>query len=214
MFVAKRMTPNPITVESDTSVMDAADLMHAKKIRRLPVIDNGKLVGIVTDRDLREVGPSPATSLSVHELNYLLAKMKISDVMTKSVLTVSVDATIEEAALLMYKNKIGAVVAIDQAGKVVGIITETDIFKLFVDLMGLPSGMTRITLDVTDRVGVLSEITAIFRDENINIKSLTTFSTDGKAELVIRADVADPTDLVEALKAKGYPVLHVARIKA
>ena len=214
MFVAKRMTPNPLTVESDTSVMDAADLMHAKKIRRLPVIDNGKLVGIVTDRDLREVGPSPATSLSVHELNYLLAKMKISDVMTKSVLTVSVDATIEEAALLMYKNKIGAVVAIDQAGKVVGIITETDIFKLFVDLMGLPSGMTRITLDVTDRVGVLSEITAIFRDENINIKSLTTFSTDGKAELVIRADVADPTDLVEALKAKGYPVLHVARIKA
>ncbi len=214
MFVAKRMTPNPITVETDTSVMDAADLMHAKKIRRLPVIDNGKLVGIVTDRDLREVGPSPATSLSVHELNYLLAKMKISDVMTKSVLTVSVDATIEEAALLMYKNKIGAVVAIDQAGKVVGIITETDIFKLFVDLMGLPSGMTRITLDVTDRVGVLSEITAIFRDENINIKSLTTFSTDGKAELVIRADVADPTDLVEALKAKGYPVLHVARIKA
>ena len=214
MFVAKRMTPNPITVESDTSVMDAADLMHAKKIRRLPVIDNGKLVGIVTDRDLREVGPSPATSLSVHELNYLLAKMKISDVMTKSVLTVSVDATIEEAALLMYKNKIGAVVAIDQAGKVVGIITETDIFKLFVDLMGLPSGMTRITLDVTDQVGVLSEITAIFRDENINIKSLTTFSTDGKAELVIRADVADPTDLVEALKAKGYPVLHVARIKA
>lgn len=214
MFVAKRMTPNPITVESDTSVMDAADLMHAKKIRRLPVVDNGKLVGIVTDRDLREVGPSPATSLSVHELNYLLAKMKISDVMTKNVLTVAVDATIEEAALLMYKNKIGAVVAIDQAGKIAGIITETDIFKLFVDLMGLPSGMTRITLDVTDQVGVLSEITAIFRDENINIKSLTTFSTDGKAELVIRADVADPTDLVEALKAKGYPVLHVARIKA
>lgn len=214
MFVAKRMTPNPITVESDTSVMDAADLMHAKKIRRLPVVDNGKLVGIVTDRDLREVGPSPATSLSVHELNYLLAKMKISDVMTKNVLTVNVDATIEEAALLMYKNKIGAVVAIDQAGKIAGIITETDVFKLFVDLMGLPSGMTRITLDVTDQVGVLSEITAIFRDENINIKSLTTFSTDGRAELVIRADVADPTDLVEALKAKGYPVLHVARIKA
>ena len=214
MFVAKRMTPNPITVESDSSVMDAADLMHAKKIRRLPVVDNGKLVGIVTDRDLREVGPSPATSLSVHELNYLLAKMKISDVMTKSVLTVDVDATIEEAALLMYNNKIGGIVAVDQANKVVGIITETDIFKLFVDVMGLPTGMTRITLDVTDQVGVLSEITAIFRDMNINIKSLTTFSTDGKAELVIRADVVDPTELVEALKAKGYPVLHVARIKA
>lgn len=214
MFVAKRMTPNPITVGPETSVMDAAELMHSKKIRRLPVVDKGVLVGIVTDRDLREVGPSPATSLSVHELNYLLAKMKVSEVMAKEVITVPVDAAIEEAALLMYNNKIGGIVVVDPDGKVVGLITETDIFKLFVDVMGLPSGMTRITLDVTDQVGVLSDITAIFREQGINIKSLVTFSTDGRAELVIRADVADPTNLVEALKAKGYPVLHVVRIKA
>ena len=214
MFVAKRMTPNPITVGPETSVMDAAELMHSKKIRRLPVVDKGVLVGIVTDRDLREVGPSPATSLSAHELNYLLAKMKVSEVMAKEVITVPVDAAIEEAALLMYNNKIGGIVVVDPDGKVVGLITETDIFKLFVDVMGLPSGMTRITLDVTDQVGVLSDITAIFREQGINIKSLVTFLTDGRAELVIRADVADPTNLVEALKAKGYPVLHVVRIKA
>ena len=214
MIVAKRMTPNPITVGPETSVMDAAELMHSKKIRRLPVVDKGVLVGIVTDRDLREVSPSPATSLSVHELNYLLAKMKVSEVMAKEVITVPVDAAIEEAALLMYNNKIGGIVVVDADGKVVGLITETDIFKLFVDVMGLPSGMTRITLDVTDQVGVLSDITAIFREQGINIKSLVTFSTDGKAEMVIRADVDDPTNLVEALKAKGYPVIHVVRIKA
>ena len=214
MFVAKRMTPNPITVGPETSVMDAAELMHSKKIRRLPVVDKGVLVGIVTDRDLREVSPSPATSLSVHELNYLLAKMKVSEVMAKEVITVPVDAAIEEAALLMYNNKIGGIVVVDADGKVVGLITETDIFKLFVDVMGLPSGMTRITLDVTDQVGVLSDITAIFREQGINIKSLVTFSTDGKAEMVIRADVDDPTNLVEALIAKGYPVIHVVRIKA
>ncbi len=214
MFVAKRMTPNPITVGPEMSVMDAAELMHTKKIRRLPVVENGKLRGIVTDRDLREVGPSPATSLSVHELNYLLAKMKISDVMTKSVLTVNVGATIEEAALLMYNHKIGGIVVVDDEEKVTGIITETDIFKLFVDVMGLPSGMTRITLDVTNQVGVLSEITAVFRDKGININSLVTLPTDGKAELVIRADVVDPTELVAALEAKGYHVTHVVRIKA
>ena len=214
MFVAKRMTPNPITVGPEMSVMDAAELMHTKKIRRLPVVENGKLRGIVTDRDLREVGPSPATSLSVHELNYLLAKMKISDVMTKSVLTVNVGATIEEAALLMYNHKIGGIVVVDDEEKVTGIITETDIFKLFVDVMGLPSGMTRITLDVTNQVGVLSEITAVFRDKGINIISLVTLPPDGKAELVIRADVVDPTELVAALEAKGYHVTHVVRIKA
>ena len=214
MFVAKRMTPNPITVGPEMSVMDAAELMHTKKIRRLPVVENGKLRGIVTDRDLREVGPSPATSLSVHELNYLLAKMKISDVMTKSVLTVNVGATIEEAALLMYNHKIGGIVVVDDEEKGTGIITETDIFKLFVDVMGLPSGMTRITLDVTNQVGVLSEITAVFRDKGININSLVTLPTDGKAELVIRADVVDPTELVAALEAKGYHVTHVVRIKA
>ncbi len=214
MFVAKRMTANPITVGPETSVMDAAELMHTKKIRRLPVVENGKLRGIVTDRDLREVGPSPATSLSVHELNYLLAKMKISDVMTKNVLTVNVGATIEEAALLMYNHKIGGIVVVDDAEQVVGIITETDIFKLFVDVMGLPSGMTRITLDVTNQVGVLSDITAVFRDKGININSLVTLPSDGKAELVIRADVTDPTELVAALGAKGYNVTHVVRIKA
>ena len=114
----------------------------------------------------------------------------------------------------IVNNKVGGIVVVDADGKVVGLITETDIFKLFVDVMGLPSGMTRITLDVTDQVGVLSDITTIFREQGINIKSLVTFSTDGRAELVIRADVADPTNLVEALKAKGYPVLHVVRIKS
>ena len=101
MFVAKRMTSSPQTIEPSATIADASELMRKNKIRRLPVVEKGKLVGIVTDRDLRSVSPSPATTLSIFELNYLLAKMQVKDIMHKDVVTIHLDATIEEAALSM-----------------------------------------------------------------------------------------------------------------
>ncbi|VBB07513.1 Hypothetical protein LUCI_2762 [Lucifera butyrica] len=216
MFVDKRMTPNPVTITPTTTVADAMDLMRNNKIRRLPVIDHGNLVGIITDRDLREVSPSPATTLSIFELNYLLAKMQIKDIMKKHVITITADATIEEAALSMYNNRIGGLVVVDGNGKVAGVITETDLFKSFVDVMGLPEGKTRITIDVSDKIGVIHEVTGIFKDLGINIGSLVSYrlpnGTETKYELVIRADVSDVDILTQKLNAAGYPVLHIVQI--
>lgn len=213
MFVSKRMTPNPVTITSTMTVSEATNLMKSNKFRRLPVVDGGKLVGIVTDRDLREVSPSPATTLSVHELNYLLAKMVIKDIMKTDVITIGVDATIEEAALVMYNKKIGGLIVVDAIGAVVGIITETDIFKCFVDVMGLAEGRTRLTLEFADRVGILYDITAVFKELGINILSMATYNLEnGRAEMVIRADVKDVKQLTERLAAIGFPVSHLVQI--
>jgi acetoin utilization protein AcuB len=213
MFVANRMTSNPVLITPTTTVADASELMRTHKFRRLPVVANNQLVGIVTDRDLMEVSPSPATTLSIFELNYLLAKMQVKDIMTKAVVSIPVSATVEEAALVMYNSRIGGLPVVDEAGKVVGIITETDIFKCFVDIMGLPGGKTRLTIDVTDNVGVINEVTAVFAELGVNIGSMATYALpDGQYELVIRADAHDVEELQARLAAKGYPVSHVVKI--
>jgi acetoin utilization protein AcuB len=213
MFVEQRMTANPITITSTATIADASELMRVNKFRRLPVVDGGKLIGLVTDRDLRAVAPSPATTLSIFELNYLLAKMKIKDIMQKKVITIQSDAAIEEAALLLYNHRIGGLVVVDDNGAVTGVITETDIFKCFVDIMGLIEGKTRLTIDVTDKVGILNKITEVFSELNINISSMVTYTLpNGKKEMVIRAEITDTADLSERLAALGYPISHIVQI--
>ncbi|WP_018702031.1 MULTISPECIES: CBS and ACT domain-containing protein [Sporomusaceae] len=213
MFVKDQMTVNPVTVTSATTIADAAELMKKHRFRRLPVVDIGKLVGIVTDRDLRKASPSSATTLSVHEADYLLSKASIKDIMTKKVLSIDSEATIEEAALLMYNNRIGGVPVVDKNQDVVGIITETDIFKCLVDIMGLPSGTTRVTIRVPDKTGVITEITGIYADLGINITSMASYTLpDGSGEEVIRGDVKDLEELKKRIEAKGYKVVHVAQI--
>ena len=213
MFVKDQMTVNPVTVTSATTIADAAELMKKHRFRRLPVVDIGKLVGIVTDRDLRKASPSSATTLSVHEADYLLSKASIKDIMTKKVLSIDSEATIEEAALVMYNNRIGGVPVVDKNQDVVGIITETDIFKCLVDIMGLPSGTTRVTIRVPDKAGVITEITGIYADLGINITSMASYTLpDGSGEEVIRGDVKDLEELKKRIEAKGYKVVHVAQI--
>ena len=126
MFVINRMTKNPMTVTADTKVDEVAHLMKKHNFRRLPVVDDGKLVGFLSDSDLMRVAPSPATTLSRYEINSLLAKICVRDIMKKDVVSVNVDATIEEAALIMYKNKIGGMPVVSNMGAVVGVITETE----------------------------------------------------------------------------------------
>jgi len=213
MFVQQRMTANPITITSTATIADASEIMRSNKFRRLPVVDGGKLVGLVTDRDLRAVAPSPATTLSIFELNYLLAKMQIKDIMQKKLITIQSDATVEEAALLLYNHRIGGLVVVDANGAVTGVITETDIFKCFVDIMGLIEGKTRLTIDVTDKIGILNKITEVFSELSINISSMVTYSLpDGKKEMVIRAEISDTKELSERLSAVGYPISHIVHI--
>lgn len=213
MFVANRMTPNPVTVSSTTTIADASEVMRKNKFRRLPVVDIGNLVGIITDRDLQEVSPSRATTLSIFELNYLLSKIQVKEVMTKNVITIRDNATIEEAALVMYNNKLGGLVVVDEIGSVAGIITETDIFKSFVDVMGLPAGKTRITIRLHEsKVGMLHQITGVMAQLGINIDSMVSYGVDKEHELVIRADIPDVTLLGEKLAEAGYPINHAAQI--
>src|SRR3990170_3638875 len=135
MIVGERMSHPVISVPPDMPIVDALNLMKREHIRRTPVIKDGKLVGIVSDKDLLNASPSPATSLSVWEMNYLLSKITVKDVMTKDVLTVTEDTPIEEAARIMADNKIGGL-PVMRGASVVGIITETDLFKLFLELLG------------------------------------------------------------------------------
>ena len=213
MFVINRMTKNPITVTPDAKIDEVSNLIKVKKIRRIPVVENGKLVGFFSDRDLMRVAPSPATTLSRYEINSLLAKMCVRDIMQKKVISVNVDATIEEAALLMYKNKLGGMPVVSNVGAVVGVITETDIFKTFVDVMGLADGKTRITLEVTDKIGVVKDIATIFGEEGVSIDSLITCKKDdNKYEIVIRGDITNIDDMKQKLEEKGYKVIHTVKI--
>ena len=213
MFVVNRMTKNPITITPETKIDEAANLMKTRGFRRLPVVEDGKLVGFISDRDIMRVAPSPATTLSKWEINSLLAKISVADIMQKNVISVKSDATIEEAALLMYKNRIGGMPVVSSVGAVVGVITETDIFKALVDIMGLAEGRTRLTLEVNDRIGVVKNIATIFSDAGISIDSLVTCKeANGKYEIIIRSDITDIDDIKTKLEAQGYNVIHTVKI--
>lgn len=213
MFVADRMAKNPITVTPDTKVDEAAILMKRYNFRRMPVVEEGRVVGIFSDRDLMKVAPSPATTLSKFEINSLLAKMTVREIMHKNVRTIHVDATIEEAALVMYKEKIGGLPVVSSMGAIVGMITETDIFKTFVDVMGLVDGKTRLTITVKDKVGVVKEVAEVFSTMGISIDSMVSCKIDNdQYELVLRGDFDDVELIKEKLLEKGYAVTHIVKI--
>ncbi|MCB0114868.1 MAG: CBS domain-containing protein [Caldilineaceae bacterium] len=150
MFVRDCMSSPAVTITPDTPFQVALKAMHDHKFRRLPVVDkNGRLAGIVSERDLLHASPSPASSLSVWEMNYLLAKLTVQQIMTRAIIITSPDTPIEHAASLMVANKIGGLPVVDENDRVVGMITETDIFKVFVEMMDGKEGV-RLTVDLPD----------------------------------------------------------------
>ena len=213
MFVANCMTKNPITIAPDVGIDEAAKIMDKGHFRRLPVVEHGKLVGFFTNRDLLRASPSAATTLDRFELRTLLSKIKVADVMQKNVITVTDTTTIEEAALIMAREKIGGMPVLSEVGKVVGIISSTDIFRAFVTVMGLDSGKTRLTIAVADRKGVLRDIATVLADLDINIDSMVTIpQPSGTYDIIIRADIPDVETVRERLAAKGFNVSHVTQI--
>ena len=213
MFVANCMTKNPITIAPDVGIDEAAKIMDKGHFRRLPVVEHGKLVGFFTNRDLLRASPSAATTLDRFEMRTLLSKIKVADVMQKNVITVTDTTTIEEAALVMAREKIGGMPVLSEVGKVVVIISSTDIFRAFVTVMGLDSGKTRLTIAVADRKGVLRDIATVLADLDINIDSMVTIpQPSGTYDIIIRADIADVETVKERLAAKGFTVSHVTQI--
>jgi acetoin utilization protein AcuB len=175
MLVKERMSYPVISVASDLPIMDALNLMKREQIRRAPVMKNGKMIGIVSESDLLDASPSDATTLAVWEISYLLSRVPVSDVMTKEVLTLEEDTPIEEAARIMVDNKLGGL-PIMRGKSVVGLITETDLFKCFLELMGARELGVRVTAIVVDKPGVLAKITKNIDDIEGKFISFGTFS--------------------------------------
>lgn len=211
MLVGERMSRNPITTHPDTSVPEALNVMKVEKVRRLPVLDkNGKLVGIVSEKDLLNASPSPATSLSVWEINYLLSKLPVKDVMSKKVVTASEDMVLENAARIMADNKIGCLPVVRDE-KLVGIITETDLFKVFIELFGARTKGIRVTMLIHSVKGELAKITGKIAGEGGNILALGTFLGDDptNALVTIKVEGIDQKELVQMLEPLVDQVIDV-----
>ena len=214
MHVRDRMTPTPITVTEDTSFEDALRTMKDRKIRRLPVVNrDGRLVGIVVEKDLLYASPSPATSLSVFEVHYLLARMRIRDVMTKRVYTVGEDCPLEEAARIMVDHRIGSL-PVMAGGALTGIITETDIFKAFVEILGGRTAGIRLMLGVSDTKGVLACIAGEIAASGGNIISVATFQAPDTSRLILTMKVVGATkqQVLDGLTCTGAVVLDAHEV--
>lgn len=210
MLVRDRMTSPVVTIEPRTPLYEALAMMKSRHIRRLPVMKGRRLVGIVTFTDLMRAQPSPATSLAVWEIPALLLKTHVSEIMSKELVTISPTASIEEAAVLMRQHKIGGLPVVEQ-GALLGIVTESDIFDAFVDLMGLRRGGARLTIDL-ERAQGLDEVVRTVRDCDAEIHSLAAYSVNGHREVVLRVDKPYPLHLVQTLTEQGLRVTHLAAL--
>ena len=211
MLVRDRMSKEVVFINSTTTILEAEKIMKEKEIRRLPVVDRDKLVGIVTYNDLLEAEPFKATTLSRFELTYRLSKMNVSEIMEKKVITIKPDIPIEEAALIMKKNKVGGLPVVEET-RVIGMITESDIFDVLVETLGVELGGTRITLELLEKPGELHRVTGIVSQFMVNILSLATFYVNEKPNIryvVIRIATYDYKPIIEAFKAEGITVKHI-----
>ena len=206
---------NPVTIGPDASFYEARNLIHEKGIRHLPVVDkNNHLLGIVTDRDIRQAAPSDATTLSVHELHYLLGKLKVSAFMTPKgkLITITPDTLIEEAVQLMHDHKIGCLPVVE-GEKLYGIFTETDALGHFVDIFGLKQKGTRLTVALEDKPGSMLGILEVIKKYNVNIISIVipSFKVDGKRITAIRIQTEDYEGIVRDIEKAGYEVLSIGK---
>lgn len=214
MLVRDRMSRHPITVRPDVSIHEALQIMRREKIRRLPVLDeNGKLVGIVAEKDLLYASPSSAKALNVYELQYLLAKLTVGDVMTRNVITVTEFTPLEEAARIMVDNKIGAL-PVMRGDQLVGIITETDIFKVFLELLGAREKGLRLTLLVPEAKGVLASLTGTIAELGGNIIALGTFRGEDPTNRIVTVKVedVDKDKLLNAIRSQILEVIDVREV--
>lgn len=208
MYVRNRMTANPYTIPFDAPITEVIELMRVHNLKRVPVVDGERVVGVLTDDDLQKVSPTKATTLSIYELNYLLSKTKVSDAMTKNAITISPDALLEEAALLMRQNRISTLPVVKD-NKLVGIITESDIFDAFIDLLGFRDKGSRITVEAMDVPGALADIAQIFNSFNSNITHIVAYRGSlGKTDVVVRTNTLNTDNIEKKLEEQGYKVLH------
>ncbi len=208
MYVKDSMTPNPYCISEDTNISKALDIMETNNFHRLPVVDEqGKLIGLITEGIIAESSPSKATSLSIHELNYLLSKTTAGNIMIKNVTTISPDAFLEEAASLMLSKRIGCLPVIEN-DKVVGIITDNDIFDAFINLLGYRVKGARYVISVNeDKVGIITHITKCFSDNGVSIENVSTFRGERGIEIIVVTTDKNVEKMSGLLTAEGFKVI-------
>ncbi len=208
MRIRDVMTKNPVTISSETLIIDAQKIMKEKNIRRLPVVDNGKLVGIVTKHDLLEASPSPATSLSIYELNYLLSKMKVKEIMKKNPITLSPETPFEEALRIGQEKKIGSFPVVEN-GNLIGIATESDIIRFVSRILGIKEEGSRITIEgLGGKLGDLEKIISIANQHHTVVLSMISLPRPEKKDwmIVLRLKTSEPDPIIRDLKKVGFNV--------
>ncbi|MBU0481385.1 MAG: CBS and ACT domain-containing protein [Proteobacteria bacterium] len=181
MLIQDWMAKDVMTVDENTSLMRATRIMKENNIRRLPVVSHGKLIGIITDRDVKDASPSKTTSLDIHELYYLLSEMKIKDVMTSSPLTLSGKDTLEKAAVVMLNSRISGLPVVDDSGHLIGLLSETDVLRGFIHMTGIKKDAIQYVMDLPDAPGSVTKATTILKENNARIISILTSFEDAPA---------------------------------
>lgn len=205
MYVKNNMTVNPKTVHPDQTISEVLDLMHEFKIHRIPVVLEGKLVGLVTQGIVTENSPSRLSTLSIHEMNYLLSKTRVKDIMIKKVFTISPEALAEEAAFVMEEKDIGCLPVVGDSNVLLGILTTSDILKAFVNILGFNQRGSRVAIKVVDGIGVFAELTRVLADNDISISHLANHGS----EIIFRCDELDQKKLRKLLEAHGYNIISI-----
>lgn len=217
MLVKDIMTPHVYTINQNQTLLELQGLMSDDNLRRVPVLnDAGQVVGIITDRDVKLASPSEASTLSRYEASYLLSRIKVKDVMTHNVKTVYATADLADVAALMYQDHVASVPVMDEENNLCGIVTDSDVFRALVDIFGLGKSSSRITLDASDKPGVLAEIAKLFADRGINIISCVTSTSkiQGETEVTITADLSQVgLGIVEEIREAGFNVTNISTIK-
>jgi len=212
MLVKERMTPNPVCVQVNTNIAELTTLMKQNKLKKVPVLQGDKLVGIVTDKDIDRVSPSGATMLSVFEIGALLQKTTVKDAMSNDVITCTPDTFIEDAAIKIRDSHINALVVVEN-DKVVGIITESDMLDSFIAMLGGRAEGNRYIVSVDNVPGVVNKVSKVTGDLNVNMTHfvVTQAFVDGKAEMLIRTTKdGKMKEVCDELEKLGYKILDAS----
>lgn len=216
MLVKDFMTPVVCKISEDNSILEARELMITKNLLSLPVTDDlMRLRGIITMTDIGKASPSVGSTLSKYEANYLLGRLRVKDVMSRNVITVNADDSIEYICYQVYKNKMNAFPVVDENNKVCGIIAQSDMLRAFVTAFGLHIPCTRITVSAKDEVGLLAAVSQIYKDNGVNIISLYTRvdHETGFSEIIVRANLDNHMDIIEQIREAGYTVTDIMTIR-
>ena len=209
MNVSESMTRNPVTCSPDINIYQAIEVMEREGVHRLPVIEDGCLVGVVSEKDIMKASPAGSENVSIHKMAYLLSKLVVRDVMSTELVTVSPDATVEEATRIMVDNEVSCL-PIVQDSHLLGIITKSDMYRLLLEIFGARHYGVRAYFIVKDKPGIIAEITSALAQKNVDIVSLGSLkSRDGEGSVTMKVQGIEPKELSDILSPMVVKIIDI-----